>query len=116
MPVDEYYAEAKRIKDNYFRTGKLTPKEFFDYYWNKSQTALVRSLGETDSKIKQRLNRKWENAFRRPMTVSLQNFYQGLADSHKAQIEATGRYIESRKNALISILEFDIQEVCESIK
>lgn len=45
MSADEYYAKAKRIQDKYFRVGELTPKEFFDYYWNKSQAVLIRSLG-----------------------------------------------------------------------
>lgn len=84
--IEEYYDEAKRIQGKYFKTGELTSEEFFRYYFNKSQVALLRSLDEQNPEIKSRLQRKWERAFAQPQTVSVQRMYKSLAELPQRRI------------------------------
>lgn len=92
--IEEYYNEAERIQYKYFKTGKLTSKDFFMYYFSKSQVALLRSLDEQNPEIKWRLQRKWERAFAQPLTVSIQKMYKSLAEFPQRRIHHTKEDLE----------------------
>lgn len=103
--IEEYYDKALEMQRKYLLGEDLNSHEFFEYYYNKATVALLRSFDAQDTKIKERLNKKWGTAFSRPMVLASSNYFKSLAEFSRLQITPLELLNQSKQKYNGSLIE-----------